>query len=531
MPLARILTRYPEQATTLSEELRHHGYTVEFSSPGLTTKTPADLEIDFELCAEQDALSRASELAEKFDADVAVSPGALDLSEKRIAPAEAVVAERDRMAVNHASDETMALEPLAETHGTTPDTVEFPAAFKEAEVTLPANVLSEPAPEVDAHAMSAEPQQAVEPEWSDVSELPAGVPREPASAPVVQPWQQAHYESPVEEPIARANAALDDEINIAHAGVETREAAPERRNESMAEPQKSAATLHGAAVAGGELWAKTRDLSEGFWASARQVAAEYREGLRVRRAESRAERAHKLLELEKRRTMAEERAAELEAAREVAAARLQQLLRERGGLTQTQPVPPRRPAVAPVVASEPRTPITQRLGAFVQRVRTPLARAYRPQMEAALMGVAAACALFVLGLAVASFHAKPAISSSLNVPNAGASKANGVTVQTGGVTIKPTQPSSTNSASTAQTAASAPKPAVAKPAPGVTSAQRASDASGGSDVTVRHVSTRPSPRSGTNSDVVIRHFNAPAPPKPAQTPAQAGLKHISDLDN
>ena len=78
MPLARILTRFPEQADALSQELRQHGYTVEFSSPELAGKSPADLEIDFELCAEPDALSRASELADQLHADVAVSPGILD---------------------------------------------------------------------------------------------------------------------------------------------------------------------------------------------------------------------------------------------------------------------------------------------------------------------------------------------------------------------------------------------------------------------------------------------------------------------
>ena len=44
----------------------------------LAGESPADLEIDFELCAEPDALSRASELADQLHADVAVSPGILD---------------------------------------------------------------------------------------------------------------------------------------------------------------------------------------------------------------------------------------------------------------------------------------------------------------------------------------------------------------------------------------------------------------------------------------------------------------------
>src|SRR6185437_6458859 len=78
MPLARILTRFPEQADALSQELRQHGYTVEFSTPELAGKSPADLEIDFEICAEPDALTRASELADRIHADVAVSPGVLD---------------------------------------------------------------------------------------------------------------------------------------------------------------------------------------------------------------------------------------------------------------------------------------------------------------------------------------------------------------------------------------------------------------------------------------------------------------------
>ena len=519
MPLARILTRFPEQATTLSEELRHHGYTVEFSSPGAGAKTAADLEIDFELCAEEDALNRASELAERFDADVAVSPGALDVAEKPAVAAEPVLADANNeepVTLHPTGDETLPLVPPLEIGITAPHAAEL----KEAEITLPPNVLSEQAPEAPAPAMSAEVTQPLEAEWSDVSELPAGVPTEP----VVQSWQQVHYDPPVEQTIARANAALDDEVDIAHAALETREAAPERNSELLAEPRESlASTIHPVAVTGGELWAKTRDLGEGFWASARQVAAEYREGLRVRRAEMRAERAHKLLELEKRRAMAEERAVELEEAREAAAARLQQLLRERGALTESQPAPPQRLAPVRVVVSEPRTSMTERWSAFVQRLRIPIARAYRPQMEAVLMGVAAACTLFVLGLAVASFHAKPAISSSINVPKATSQPGSGVTVQSGGVTLKPAQPAS--SASPVQAKPVAQKQPAAKPAPGVTTARRSS---GESDVTVRHVSTtKPSPR---ENDVVIRHYNAPAP-KPAQTPAQAGLKHISDLDN
>src|SRR5215831_2753384 len=78
MPLARILTAFPERAETLAQQLRDQGYTVEFTSPEKAGLLRADLEIDFEVCEQSTALRRAAELAARFNADIAVSTGALE---------------------------------------------------------------------------------------------------------------------------------------------------------------------------------------------------------------------------------------------------------------------------------------------------------------------------------------------------------------------------------------------------------------------------------------------------------------------
>ncbi len=77
MPLARILTAFPERAESLAQQLRDHGYTVEFLSPEKAGMLRADLEIDFEICDQKVVLRRAAELANKLHTDIAVSPDAL----------------------------------------------------------------------------------------------------------------------------------------------------------------------------------------------------------------------------------------------------------------------------------------------------------------------------------------------------------------------------------------------------------------------------------------------------------------------
>lgn len=443
MPLARILTRFPEHAGALSEELRHRGYIVEFSSPELAGKAPADLEIDFEICPELDALSRAGELAEQFHADVAVSPGVV----------------------------------LYQADGTT-----GPGPNPASEISPAA---AEAAPPVPGDEMVA-------------AEEPL---RQAEAEPVIA--QSA-------EPAAQSGTAAERASEIAARASE-----------------KSAAALQAAAVAAGEIWASARHWAREFWASARQRSQEYSERFEVRRAEMRAERQHKLLELEKRRALAQERAAELESAREAAAARLQELLRDRGALTEAQPAPPQKIAAAAASKFPGKEGVFSR-GMFAAKARLPWPRTYRPQVEAVLVGVAAACLLFVVGLAVASFHTRPAISGSLNPSS------NGVTVhggRGGGVTVKAGSPGATV----------IPNPAphsvpLARTQPAGKPSAAVRQRSGGSDVTIRNFPAARKPGSRASNadrvsdDVTIRHFGGPTNP-PAQAAPRAELKHYSDLDN
>src|SRR5215467_4904524 len=80
MPLARIITRFPEHTSNLSQQLQLEGYSVEISSPGEIHAQPADLEIDFALCDPAEALQRASRQATELGADVVVASGVLELA-------------------------------------------------------------------------------------------------------------------------------------------------------------------------------------------------------------------------------------------------------------------------------------------------------------------------------------------------------------------------------------------------------------------------------------------------------------------
>jgi hypothetical protein len=75
MPIARILTPFPEDAVALSGYLEALGYTVEISAPGEPRGTAADMEIDLGRCPASAALARAEELARNAGADVYLAPG------------------------------------------------------------------------------------------------------------------------------------------------------------------------------------------------------------------------------------------------------------------------------------------------------------------------------------------------------------------------------------------------------------------------------------------------------------------------
>jgi len=502
MPLARILTRFPEQADALSQELRQHGYTVEFSSPELAGKSPADLEIDFEVCAEPDALSRASELADQLHADVAVSPGILD--KPVVERVEAAQLEQP--------------EPVERPDNVLPFV--SPAQSRQPEITqeeVEAEILSH---EANIPESSPVPEPIWEPEpMPSASEV--SLPRDLLADPAV-PGSESH------EPVhARANTAFDDEIDLVRAAVPDTEEG-ESATELLARAgQRSATVLHAAGTASREFWGTIRGWGRAFQTHAKEWMERGREQVNLRREEIKMQRAQKAQEDERRRVLEQERAAELEAAREAAALRLQELLRERGGLTEAQPAPPQKSA-APMPL--PAAPVAENpvLGLFSRRIKIPFSRTYRPQLEAVLMGVAAACCFFVLGLAVASFHARPAISNTIQQPNQPKPEYQGVTVQGGGVTVQ------------AGAAAAPPlKPgSQTRPSPTESSkSEQASATSRAKDVTVRNfpasrkqVARHQGNNERIGDDVVIRHFGT-AVSTPVKAAPQAELKHYSDMDN
>jgi hypothetical protein len=174
------------------------------------------------------------------------------------------------------------------------------------------------------------------------------------------------------------------------------------------------------------------------------------------------------------------------------------------------PVQERRREVPPLAASSPAPAAKSRRTSIVS-APVELWRSINPPLRSVLTGAAAVSALFIMGIALGLFHSKPQIASTPNRP------ANGITVQTGGVTVPAAKPQA------AQPAAGAPRPG--QPA---TAAQTA----------------KPSPRVGQarlvagqsekqiGDDVVIRRYSRPLPTqKPKQAGQQAGLKHFSDLEN
>ena len=223
-------------------------------------------------------------------------------------------------------------------------------------------------------------------------------------------------------------------------------------------------------------------------ASARDRFREQLERARVRAAEARALRQQRLLELTRRRAEAQQHAVELESARRAAAAYLLQLQRE-----YPDALPDSRRRLTGPGPAEGAAPDA---GPPARAWRMKIRRIHTRRWEAVLAGVASAAALFVIGLAVASFHSRPAGSGS-----------RGVTVQSGGVTLHGAQA----------------KPASpARPSPAVRTATQKPAAARA------HQIQRKLPQRNQDAvanDVVVRHFPAP---KPAQ---QDGWKHFSDLSN
>ncbi|HLJ30553.1 MAG TPA: hypothetical protein VKY85_27865 [Candidatus Angelobacter sp.] len=77
MPLARILAFNPEDAISLAQQLQQSGFQVEIVDPNMQQLSPADLEIEFAICDQQQVLGRAAAIGAQLQAEVVVFPGAI----------------------------------------------------------------------------------------------------------------------------------------------------------------------------------------------------------------------------------------------------------------------------------------------------------------------------------------------------------------------------------------------------------------------------------------------------------------------
>lgn len=331
----------------------------------------------------------------------------------------------------------------------------------------------------------------------------------------ISPAASQHFSSDTEIPVVDSAARSAPEQMIS---AQSPEALPSQAAPAEDVPQTNGRFANMLAKNAAKALVTARTRAADAWDSARQFGQEYKQKLDLTRAEKSAIRQQRLLELENRKILAQQHARELHAARQSASQRLQELLRERGEAADHAQVSAPTP-IPPAVPAPQSNRVLASAGFLRTRLIMLLGRRYSPQTEAIITGVAAVTALFTVGLVLASFHPRAALSNSLDQPTA---HANGVTVQTGGVTLRP---------------AAAQPPAAVHPAaapvavpPKASPVHRAQNSAEnfGSDVTVRNL--RPK-RAATSSDVTVRHVKAQARPAAVKLQPQDGIKHISDLDN
>ena len=533
MPLARIFTHRPERTTALSEQLQQQGYRVEVVSPSQTNLAPADLEIEFDICERADVLEHAASLADELRADVAVAPGVLQPEVKPAAVETPVSAEPLRTEAatqiaggqDRASDrerefeaafqpDPQEWEPVAQSdlpaEEHTPQVIEFPVMEQ---APLPPVAIVEEPPVMKSEPVMPEAARQAEPVPYLAQLTPFGTPHEEGSHNFSdrEPRQQVQAEA----------------TSLAPAGPGRGKRTADFLGKSMAAMKVGIA-----------------ETAESF----REHLKEYKKRAQVRSAESRAARVARMLDLEQRQAEAQQRATELEAAREAASARLMELLRQRDpGLHEENA---RAEAFreellreeALYQASEPpakaetsprRKPLAAlrhfSIAGLVKKPSHPMS----PQLRAVLTGAAAVTVLFVVGIILGSLYPRTPMASTTSRP----ASPSGVTVQTGGVTVKTGTPA-TNSASAGAGAQAAP--AKAQP-----TAQQASNG-GAAASSQEATAAKPSPRMAQTrrqiaqqngedeigDDVVIRHYKRPVPTeKPKQGGQQAGLKHFSDMEN
>lgn len=112
MPLARILTLRPEEAAALAEQLQQLGFEVEVTSPNARQLSPADLEIEFAICDQQQVLGRAGAIANELQADVVVFPAAIPPLPKAAVVTEVPVPVPEPIQAEVEAPQTQDIEPV-----------------------------------------------------------------------------------------------------------------------------------------------------------------------------------------------------------------------------------------------------------------------------------------------------------------------------------------------------------------------------------------------------------------------------------
>lgn len=501
MPLARILTQHPERTAALSSQLQQQGYTVEVVSPDQAHLSPADLEIEFEICERADVLERAAGLADELQADVAVAPGVIQFAQPAQKPAS-IQSSAVPQAQKAPSDRER----------------DFEAAFANSSV-------EEQSPAViEIPVMERAPLPPV----AFADDPPAAAPVHPE---IVKPADPVPY-------LAQLTPFGTPQVDA-----EAHNAPLRKENSSERVPAPPEVAGAQPAAPGPSIWQRGADLTARAVANARAIATstvesfrehsqEYQKKAQIRSAEARAAHEARLLDLEQRRAEAQQRAAELESARQAAAARLIELVRQRdpglheessheqnafeARVLENEPAALPRPA-APARPSGSDTWWHAAM-AVVAKKRPPMT----PQLRAVMTGAVAITVLFVVGIVLGSLYPRTPLAKSSTQTSNGAQNG-GVTVQPGGVTVRaggPSKPTPVSKAPQAATTASAGSaaqaPAQNKPSPKVDQTRRIAAQQGEEDL---------------GDDVVIRHFQRPVPThRPKQSGQQAGLKHFSDLD-
>ena len=440
MALARIFTRHPEAATSLSEELRRKGYTVEVvvqDQPPL--RKDQDVEIDFEFLRRAHSPTYSEEIITEFVPDTMALAAARKPLTLAGSPPQMIDVPIEALDQGHAPVRMPAMPPVAILDE--PQRIFMQSENLQNELlqteTLP-NVNGEASPEPIHHHHDNRG-------WENRVTKDRGFSTDPASAPAMSGGQAEHKSAPL--------ALLAAVENLAH-----------------------------------------------------RVAQASREQINLRTARMREARHQRQLALAARQIRDQERAAELQAARELAAERLQILLRERG-----DEIPQTMPAQIAVVEMEEIESEAALVGAPAEparpaMVRAPIAAFQPPAWRQMLLkpefifaSAAAMGSIVVVGLALTSF--RPKVTAKLAPPSVA-----------GPVLSNPVTPIGSKATKNTRVARRSVKPLL---------------------MTVSHVTTR---RLG--EDVTIRmypqgnlnHGFTQAKPA-AHNHVQPELRHISDLEN